>query len=147
MVHYGHSNQLRQARAMGDYLIVGVHTDGKRFSQLFTSCCLSNRPATLALRGGRSQYRAAFFLRVLKEQQLPTEKAFLPRVRRRSYPHFFLSDGCVVQSLQASSGEGSVFCSAKQQNQLKINWCCRCKLQNWYSKPNYCVEKGHFKPT
>ncbi|XP_053424086.1 ethanolamine-phosphate cytidylyltransferase isoform X2 [Nycticebus coucang] len=27
MVHYGHSNQLRQARAMGDYLIVGVHTD------------------------------------------------------------------------------------------------------------------------
>lgn len=30
MVHYGHSNQLRQARAMGDYLIVGVHTDGKR---------------------------------------------------------------------------------------------------------------------
>lgn len=29
MVHYGHSNQLRQARAMGDYLIVGVHTDGR----------------------------------------------------------------------------------------------------------------------
>lgn len=27
MVHYGHSNQLRQARAMGGYLIVGVHTD------------------------------------------------------------------------------------------------------------------------
>ncbi|XP_069785774.1 ethanolamine-phosphate cytidylyltransferase isoform X2 [Narcine bancroftii] len=27
MVHYGHSNQLRQARSMGDYLIVGVHTD------------------------------------------------------------------------------------------------------------------------
>ncbi|MGH0136476.1 UNVERIFIED_CONTAM: hypothetical protein FKN15_010111, partial [Acipenser sinensis] len=27
MVHYGHSNQLRQAHAMGDYLIVGVHTD------------------------------------------------------------------------------------------------------------------------
>ncbi|KAJ6660389.1 hypothetical protein lerEdw1_017812 [Lerista edwardsae] len=27
MVHYGHSNQLRQARVMGDYLIVGVHTD------------------------------------------------------------------------------------------------------------------------
>lgn len=40
MVHYGHSNQLRQARAMGDYLIVGVHTDGKRFSQLFSSRCL-----------------------------------------------------------------------------------------------------------
>uniref|UniRef100_A0A4W5PDL9 ethanolamine-phosphate cytidylyltransferase n=1 Tax=Hucho hucho TaxID=62062 RepID=A0A4W5PDL9_9TELE len=31
MVHYGHSNQLRQAKAMGDYLIVGVHTDGKSF--------------------------------------------------------------------------------------------------------------------
>lgn len=29
MVHYGHSNQLRQAKAMGDYLIVGVHTDSK----------------------------------------------------------------------------------------------------------------------
>lgn len=29
MVHYGHSNQLRQARALGDYLIVGVHTDGR----------------------------------------------------------------------------------------------------------------------
>ncbi|KAG8507560.1 NAD-dependent protein deacetylase sirtuin-7 [Galemys pyrenaicus] len=27
MVHYGHSNQLRQARAMGDCLVVGVHTD------------------------------------------------------------------------------------------------------------------------
>ncbi|XP_060748103.1 ethanolamine-phosphate cytidylyltransferase-like [Tachysurus vachellii] len=27
MVHYGHSNQLRQAKSMGDYLIVGVHTD------------------------------------------------------------------------------------------------------------------------
>ncbi|XP_047006432.2 ethanolamine-phosphate cytidylyltransferase [Ictalurus punctatus] len=27
MVHYGHSNQLRQAKAMGDYLMVGVHTD------------------------------------------------------------------------------------------------------------------------
>lgn len=29
MVHYGHSNQLRQAKAMGDYLIAGVHTDGR----------------------------------------------------------------------------------------------------------------------
>ncbi|XP_049632607.1 ethanolamine-phosphate cytidylyltransferase isoform X2 [Suncus etruscus] len=29
MVHYGHSNQLRQARALGDYLIVGVHTDAE----------------------------------------------------------------------------------------------------------------------
>ncbi|KAM6972527.1 LOW QUALITY PROTEIN: ethanolamine-phosphate cytidylyltransferase-like [Aplochiton taeniatus] len=29
MVHYGHSNQLRQAKAMGDYLIVGVHTDAE----------------------------------------------------------------------------------------------------------------------
>uniref|UniRef100_A0A4W4FQJ9 ethanolamine-phosphate cytidylyltransferase n=1 Tax=Electrophorus electricus TaxID=8005 RepID=A0A4W4FQJ9_ELEEL len=27
MVHYGHSNQLRQAKAMGDHLVVGVHTD------------------------------------------------------------------------------------------------------------------------
>ncbi|KFM68067.1 Ethanolamine-phosphate cytidylyltransferase, partial [Stegodyphus mimosarum] len=27
MVHFGHANQLRQAKAMGDYLIVGVHTD------------------------------------------------------------------------------------------------------------------------
>ncbi|XP_068606168.1 ethanolamine-phosphate cytidylyltransferase-like [Brachionichthys hirsutus] len=29
MVHYGHSNQLRQAKALGDYLIVGVHTDSE----------------------------------------------------------------------------------------------------------------------
>lgn len=35
MVHYGHSNQLRQAKAMGDYLIVGVHTDSKN-SQVVT---------------------------------------------------------------------------------------------------------------
>jgi len=27
MVHFGHANQMRQAKAMGDYLIVGVHTD------------------------------------------------------------------------------------------------------------------------
>lgn len=29
MVHYGHSNQLRQAKAMGAHLIVGVHTDSE----------------------------------------------------------------------------------------------------------------------
>ena len=27
MVHFGHANQLRQAKAMGDYLVVGVHDD------------------------------------------------------------------------------------------------------------------------
>lgn len=27
MVHYGHANSLRQAKMMGDYLIVGVHSD------------------------------------------------------------------------------------------------------------------------
>ena len=27
-MHFGHANSLRQAKAMGDYLIVGVHTDG-----------------------------------------------------------------------------------------------------------------------
>lgn len=27
MVHFGHANQLRQAKAMGDVLVVGVHTD------------------------------------------------------------------------------------------------------------------------
>ena len=27
MVHFGHANQLRQAKQMGDYLVVGVHTD------------------------------------------------------------------------------------------------------------------------
>ena len=29
MVHYGHSNALRQAKKLGDFLIVGVHSDGK----------------------------------------------------------------------------------------------------------------------
>ena len=29
MVHYGHANSLRQAKAMGDYLIVGIHTDSE----------------------------------------------------------------------------------------------------------------------
>uniref|UniRef100_A0A8D8YCM6 ethanolamine-phosphate cytidylyltransferase n=1 Tax=Cacopsylla melanoneura TaxID=428564 RepID=A0A8D8YCM6_9HEMI len=27
MVHFGHANNLRQAKALGDYLVVGVHTD------------------------------------------------------------------------------------------------------------------------
>lgn len=36
MVHYGHSNQLRQAKAMGDYLIVGVHTDSKNSYKVAT---------------------------------------------------------------------------------------------------------------
>ena len=27
MAHFGHSNSLRQAKAMGDKLIVGIHTD------------------------------------------------------------------------------------------------------------------------
>lgn len=41
MVHYGHSNQLRQAKAMGDYLIAGVHTDGKAASHALIMCiCL-----------------------------------------------------------------------------------------------------------
>jgi len=29
MVHFGHANQLRQAKNMGDVLVVGVHTDGE----------------------------------------------------------------------------------------------------------------------
>lgn len=27
MVHFGHANSLRQAKAMGSYLVVGVHSD------------------------------------------------------------------------------------------------------------------------
>ncbi|KAL1517304.1 hypothetical protein ABEB36_001085 [Hypothenemus hampei] len=29
MVHFGHANSLRQAKALGDYLVVGVHTDAE----------------------------------------------------------------------------------------------------------------------
>ena len=29
MVHFGHANALRQAKKMGDVLIVGVHSDGE----------------------------------------------------------------------------------------------------------------------
>jgi cytidyltransferase-like protein len=28
MVHFGHANACRQAKQMGGYLIVGVHSDG-----------------------------------------------------------------------------------------------------------------------
>jgi ethanolamine-phosphate cytidylyltransferase len=27
MVHFGHANSLRQAKALGDFLIVGIHND------------------------------------------------------------------------------------------------------------------------
>lgn len=29
MVHFGHANQIRQTKAMGDYLVVGVHSDAE----------------------------------------------------------------------------------------------------------------------
>jgi len=29
MVHFGHANQIRQAKAMGEYLVVGVHSDAE----------------------------------------------------------------------------------------------------------------------
>ncbi|KAI0228125.1 Ethanolamine-phosphate cytidylyltransferase [Lamellibrachia satsuma] len=29
MVHFGHANALRQAKQMGDYLIVGIHSDSE----------------------------------------------------------------------------------------------------------------------
>jgi ethanolamine-phosphate cytidylyltransferase len=28
VLHFGHANALRQAKALGDELVVGVHTDG-----------------------------------------------------------------------------------------------------------------------
>ena len=30
MVHFGHANALRQAKKLGDVLVVGVHSDGER---------------------------------------------------------------------------------------------------------------------
>ena len=32
MVHFGHANACRQAKQMGTYLIVGVHSDGLYFT-------------------------------------------------------------------------------------------------------------------
>ncbi len=32
MVHFGHANACRQAKQMGGYLIVGVHSDGQLIS-------------------------------------------------------------------------------------------------------------------
>lgn len=32
MVHFGHANIIRQAKLLGDYLIVGVHSDGMYLS-------------------------------------------------------------------------------------------------------------------
>lgn len=29
MVHFGHANALRQAKELGDVLVVGVHSDGE----------------------------------------------------------------------------------------------------------------------
>ena len=42
MVHYGHSNQLRQAKNMGDYLTVGVHTDGETTHTLILNLFVIN---------------------------------------------------------------------------------------------------------
>lgn len=43
MVHYGHSNQLRQAKAMGDYLVVGVHTDGMLYIKYYNVIFMCNK--------------------------------------------------------------------------------------------------------
>lgn len=34
MVHYGHFNALRQAKKLGDVLVVGVHSDGNHAAHL-----------------------------------------------------------------------------------------------------------------
>lgn len=42
-MHFGHANSLRQAKEMGDYLIVGVHSDGAFVANACVVSCLLSR--------------------------------------------------------------------------------------------------------
>ena len=37
LAHFGHANALRQAKKMGNYVIVGVHSDGEKTRAIYHS--------------------------------------------------------------------------------------------------------------
>lgn len=47
MVHYGHANAFRQAKKLGDYLIIGAHSDGEY--KLHGKFCFCNYNAIVYL--------------------------------------------------------------------------------------------------
>ena len=46
MIHHGHLNALRQAKKLGDVLVVGVHSDGKPILLITPHMQASKQPCT-----------------------------------------------------------------------------------------------------